>query len=234
MTVKNRYFIRSRISEQKFREIIRYFSVDLTATQISLLSGISRQSVNKILNKIRTNIARFCESENPFRKGEIEIDESYFGARRIKGRRGRGSYKKTIVFGLKQRHGRVYTQVIKNCSQEAIIPLISKRISRSAILYTDGFKTYDGLVNMGYKKHYRVYHGKNEFAKTENTKVKNHINGIENFWGLAKVRLSKFRGMNKDTFYLHLKECEFRFNHRQDNLYNLLLKMIKNKPLKLS
>ena len=39
---------------------------------------------------------------------------------------------------------------------------------------------------------------------------------------LAKVRLSKFRGMNKDTFYLHLKECEFRFNYRKDNLYMLL------------
>ena len=65
-------------------------------------------------------------------------------------------------------------------------------------------------------------------------KIKNHINGIENFWGIAKVRLYKFRGMDKRTFYLHLKECEFRFNRRQDNLYKLLLKIIKNKPLKLS
>ena len=40
--------------------------------------------------------------------------------------------------------------------------------------------------------------------------------------------------MNKDTFYLHLKECEFRFNHRQDDLYILLLKIIRNKPLKSS
>ena len=86
---------------------------------------------------------------------------------------------------------------------------------------------------MGYKKHYRVHHGKNEFAKKEK-KIKNHINGIENFWGLAKVRLSKFRGMNKDTFYLHLKECEFRFNYRKNNLYMLLLKIIRNNPLKSS
>ena len=53
----------------------------------------------------------------------------------------------------------------------------------------DGFKTYDGLVDLGYKKHYR--HGKDEFAK-KNGRIKNHINGIENFWGLAKVRLYKF------------------------------------------
>ena len=89
-------------------------------------------------------------------------------------------------------------------------------------------------MNRGYKKHYRVHHGKNEFANKERKRIRNHINGIENFWGLAKVRLSKFRGMNKDTFYLHLKECEFRFNYRKNNLYILLLKIIRNKPLKSS
>ena len=67
---------------------------------------------------------------------------------------------KTIVFGLKQREGKVYTQVIKNCSKKVIIPLINQRISTTSVVYTDGFKTYDGLVDMGYKKHYRVHHGK--------------------------------------------------------------------------
>jgi len=166
--MKNKYFIRSHISEKKFREIIKLFSADLTATQIAFLSGISRPTTNKTLKQMRIRIAEFCEQESPFKKGEMEIDESYFGARRIRGRRGRGSYGKTIVFGIKQRQGKVYTQVIENCSQKTIIPLINQRISKSAVVYTDGFKTYDGLVNMGYGKHYRVHHGKNEFAKREN------------------------------------------------------------------
>ena len=234
IAVKNRYFVRSRISEAKFRQIIKLFSADLTAEQISFLCNISRPTINKILKNIRIRMSEFCEEESIFKTGEVEMDESYFGARRIRGKRGRGSYGKTIVFGLKQRKGKVYTQVIKNCSQKAIIPLINQRIPKSSTVYTDGFKTYDSLVNMGYKKHYRVYHGKNEFAKKEKKKIKNHINGIENFWGLAKVRLSKFRGMNKGTFYLHLKECEFRFNYRQENVYLLLLKILKNNPLKLS
>ena len=233
MTVKNKYFIRSRISEKKFRQMIRYFVVDLTANQISSLSGISRPTVNKILKNVRIRIAEFCEKESVFEKGEVEMDESYFGAKRIRGLRGRGAYGKTVVFGLKQRKGKVYTQVIKNCSKTAILPLISRKISKSATVYTDGFKTYDGLVSMGYKKHYRVHHGKNEFAKRKG-KIRNHINGIENFWGIAKVRLSKFRGLNKETFYLHLKECEFRFNYKYDDLYRLVLKMMKNNPLKLS
>jgi transposase len=65
-------------------------------------------------------------------------------------------------------------------------------------------------------------------------KHKTHINGIENFWGIAKMRLAKVRGLNRATLHLHLKECEFRFNHRRDNLYQLLLNIFKINPLNWS
>ena len=91
MTKKNKYFIRSRISEAKFREIIKLFVADITAQQIALFSNISRNSINKLLKHIRIRIAEYCEKESYFDKGEIEMDESYFGARRIRGKRGRGA-----------------------------------------------------------------------------------------------------------------------------------------------
>jgi len=115
--------------------------------------------------------------------------------------------------------------------------LTELKIGKRTTVFTDGFKTYDSLVDLGYKKHYRVCHGKNEFSKKEEKgkkKIKNHINGVENFWGLARVRLYKFSTMNKKIFLLHIKKCEFRFNHRQDNLYMLLLEIIRNNPLKIS
>jgi len=40
------------------------------------------------------------------------------------------------------------------------------------------------------------------------------INGIESFGSYAKRKLQKFNGINKKSFNLHLKECEFRFNNR--------------------
>ena len=104
--MKNRYYIRSRISEKKFREIVKFFVADLTAQQIAFLSKTNRKTVNKILTGIRKQIACFCEKESYFDKGEIEIDESYFGARRIRGKKGRGARGKTIVFGLKKRDGK--------------------------------------------------------------------------------------------------------------------------------
>jgi len=222
----NKYKKRSRISEAKIRQVIKLFALDIEATKIAELTGISRKTINNILRQIRERIADYCQQQSPFDAGEVEIDESYFGARRVRGVRGRGARGKHIVFGLIKRGGKVYTQVVKNCSRSTLMPIIEQKVNKDSTVYTDGFRTYDGLVNFGYKKHYRVMHGSNEFAVGHN-----HINGIENFWGVAKTRLSKFRGISKSTFYLHLKECEFRFNHRHDDLYKLLLKILRNSPI---
>ena len=75
----------------------------------------------------------------------------------------------------------------------------------------------------------RVHHSENEF-----TRGNAHINGIESFWGYAKIRLIKFKGMNKNMFNLHLKECEFLFNNRKQNLYSILLEIFRKEPLNLS
>ena len=128
--------------------------------------------------------------------------------------------------GLLKRNGKVYTQVVPNCSRAVLTAILKGKVALGSVIYSDGWKGYGGLVDLGYKKHHRVDHGRNEFVKH-----KAHINGIENFWGIAKMRLAKFRGLNRSTLYLHIKECEFRFNHRRDNLYLLLLKDFKINPL---
>jgi transposase len=225
MTVKNKYVNRSKISEKKFREIIRLFALDLDASQIANISDLNRNTVNRYLKEIRRRIAEYCKQSSPL-FGEVEIDESYFGARRIKGRRGRGALGKTIVFGIFKRNGKVYTEIVPNCARKTLQGVIRGRVELESVIHSDGWRGYDGLVDLGYKKHFRVNHGSNEFVQG-----KSHINGIESFWGYAKTRLSRFRGMRKSTFHLHLKECEFRFNHRRQNLYTLLIKIIRENPL---
>ncbi len=57
-------------------------------------------------------------------------------------------------------------------------------------------------------------------------------NGIESFWAYAKIRLTKFKEMKIENFVFHLKECELRFNHRQENLYLVILRaFLRNDPL---
>ena len=68
--LKNKYIVRSRISEKKFREILKYFAQDIEATKIANLTGISRISINKILKNIRILMASECEKISKF-SGEI-------------------------------------------------------------------------------------------------------------------------------------------------------------------
>ena len=225
MTLKNKYASRSKISEKKIRQIVKLFSLDLDASQVAKITGLNRNTINRYLSEIRLRIFEYCQSQSPF-SGEVEIDESYFGARRVKGKRGRGASGKTIVFGIFKRHGKVYTEIVPDCRRSTLQAVIRGRVSLESIIHTDGWRGYNGLVDLGYKKHYRVHHGQNEFARG-----KTHINGIESFWGYAKTRLVRFRGIHKKSFLLHLKECEFRFNNRGENLYLLILKILRKNPL---
>jgi transposase len=62
---------------------LRCFSRDITATKTSKLTDISRPTINRIYKKLRGRIRDICNNEFP-RSGEVEVDESYFGAKRIK------------------------------------------------------------------------------------------------------------------------------------------------------
>lgn len=39
------------------------------------------------------------------------------------------------------------------------------------------------------------------------------------------------KGIQRHMFYLHLKETEFRFNQRRDNLYRTLLKLLHEQSI---
>ena len=223
--MKNKYSRRARISEYLIREIVKHFAMDIEASKIARLTDLNRNTVNRYLTLIRIRIAEMCEHESPLR-GEIEVDESYFGPKRVKGKRGRGAAGKTPVFGILQRGGKVYTEIVPDCAKVTLQAIIRGKVDPQSVIHSDGWRGYDGLVDLGYKKHYRVQHGADEFVKG-----KNHINGIESFWSFAKARLMKFNGLTNSTFYLHLKESEFRFNHRDQDLYAILLKVLREKPL---
>lgn len=222
--MKNKYIKRSKISEAKFRQILRYFTDDFDTTQNSKLTGISRRTLSDIYQKLRLRILDLTEQEEAL-SGEIEADESYFGARRIRGKRGRGAKGKVPVFGLLKRNGKVFTTIVKNCERKQLLPIIKGKILEDSTIYTDGWTSYDSLVLNGYK-HYRIYHSKNEFARG-----KNHVNGIESFWSYAKRRITKFNGVPRNKFVLHLKESEWRFNHRCDSIYKVLMRDLSQNPI---
>ena len=113
----------NKLSRYKVKKIIFCFCEDIDATKTSGLLSINRNTINRYYNLFREAIYHSLSSACLPEKGEFELDESYFGARRIRGKRGRGAAGKTPVFGLLKRGGKVYVEVVKNCSKSELMPI---------------------------------------------------------------------------------------------------------------
>ena len=129
--MKNKYAKRSRISEKKIRDLVRYFAADLTALQAANLSGLNRNTVNRFYRGFRELIYTVSEAQRPL-FGVVEVDESLFGARRVKGKRGRGAYGKTTVFGIFERDGHVYTEIVPDCSKATLQGIIRGKVDAAS------------------------------------------------------------------------------------------------------
>ena len=230
MARKNKYLFRSRISERTFRGLLRMFAVDITADRAGALAGVDHKTAADIYRLLRLRMAELAQVGCPFR-GVVEVDESYFGPTRTRGHKGRGNPRKVPVFGILERGGRVHCQIVRNCSKATLQALIKGQVELAAEITTDGFKSYDGLVEAGFSKHHRInkYYGRDKVRFSENGV---HINGIESFWSYAKRRHAKFNGLRRTSFPTFLKETEFRFNTRDQNLYKVLLRSCRTNPLR--
>ena len=210
----------SKLANRQINKLIEFFVLEVSAIKAAKSLLIHRHTAERIYQRIRLCLARECEKEGPF-AGEVEIDESYFGGKR-KGHRGRGAAGKVPVFGVLKRNGKVYTQIVEDVSRETLRRIIRTKIIPETIIYSDSFRSYDGLVLDGFR-HYRINHD-----YSFSTKLRNHINGIENFWSFAKNKLKRYYGINRKYFYLFLKEMEFRFNHRNDDLARKIKQILKS------
>ncbi len=210
----------SKLSRYRIKKLLHCFSDELTSVQAAKQTGVNRNTADRYYTIFRERIAAHQEAQRRKFMGNIEIDESYFGSARRGDKRGRGIGRKIPVVGILKRNGEVYTEIIPDVSRKTLVPIIEKLVRKSkSNIYTDKWKSYDGLVFSGYR-HYRINHSK-EFARNHN-----HINGIESFWSYVKRKMRKHNGIPRHKFYLYLKESEFRFNNRGRNLYKLLADIV--------
>ena len=114
-----------------------------------------------------------------------------------------------------ERKGKIYTKIVENVSAETLMNEIKNKTNKGSVFYTDGWKSYASLEQFG--KHNVIDHDK------ELVNNHNHINGIEGFWSFAKERFHKYHGISKINYPFYVKEMEFRFNNRNENVFKLLI-----------
>lgn len=178
------------------------FCSDICALTAAELARVNKHTTHQLYGRFRARVVQLTlEQSMPF-TGEVEIDESYFGARRVRGKGGRGTSGKIPVVGLLKRGGCVCVKIVDECSRDSLRPIIKGQVLTNSTVYTDGWRPYDGLVLDGYR-HHRIHHHENELARG-----KNHVNGIESFWSFAKLHMAKMGGLRKAHFLGHLLESQ--------------------------
>ena len=115
----------------------------------------------------------------------------------------------------------MYARPEPNVMQVVRRQIIRQKVPRGSTIYSDGLRSYAGLLTNSYR-HCLILHAQ-MFAHSH----RRHINGIENFWSFAETKLRRHVGIRRNHFVLYLKEMEFRFNHRHEDLLLLIGRLLK-------
>lgn len=217
-----RWLSEVRLPPTQWLWMVKLFVLEVSTNTAANELGISYPTALRAMDAIRQAILENDQVPKEL-EGEVEADESYFGGKR-KGKRGRGAAGKVPVFGIIERKGRVWVQPVKDVTAETLLDATVRKVRRGSLVYTDKYKSYDSLMFYGYR-HLKINHSKHFVRK------KVYINGIEGFWSYAKQRLMKFHGVDPHKFPIYLKEQEFRYNNRDNDIFQLVVKylsMMKN------
>lgn len=211
----------SRLDSRTKTELVQRFAwgVPVYRQRFSLVA--SRPATERFYRLIRFAMAYAEHLREPF-EGSLECDETTFGGAR-KGKRGWGAAGKVIVFGIIKRNGLVKAAPIPAHDRSSIMQVIQAQSREGSLYYTDEWQAYATLRLRGDHVVIRKEKGR--------PVGRDHINGIEGFWSYAKNWLYPYRGVPKKFFHLYLGETCYRFNHRDEDLKPLIIKLLKSTAL---
>ena len=213
----------SRVSPYWKGRLVEYFCLGVPAYRLRFQVLYDRKTIQRWFRFFREAIYNHHFKELSELSGEIEMDETMFGGHRP-GKRGWGAAGKHIVFGIYQRNGKVLTFPISSRGIQQLGPLMTTYTKPGSLYYTDDWHAYTFLDIRG--NHVVIS------KDSGRPKGRDHINGIEGFWSYAKHWLYHYRGVPKQYFHLYLKEMEWRFNHRDENLIPVLRKYLHQPVIK--
>ncbi len=216
-----------RLSRTEWVKLIDLFLIGANGPSLQELTGKSKDTINKALRLLRvvmsTDVPEVFEVE-------VEVDETYFGGQKKNKRKsqlklipkknyGWGTTKQP-VFGILERNGKVWTQMVPATEAKDILPIITKKIKVGSQIHSDTWRAYTGLAAKGYV-HRTTNHKAKEYANATS-----HINGLEGFWGYLKRKLASKGGIRREYMYLFLGEYVWRYNQRKTTLKTQRNKLI--------
>ncbi len=146
-------FASSRTPLQKWFYAMYLFTASrhgVPAKELQRQLGVTYKTAWRIGHEIRKFMAK-VDGDPPL-TGHVEVDETYIGGKRpkIKGFTGRGAKGKTVVMGILERDGEVFTKVVPTAGRKSLIPPILERLKPGTRISTDEWAPYRILSSLGY------------------------------------------------------------------------------------
>jgi transposase-like protein len=123
----------------------------ISAKQIQRETGVTYKTAWRMFKHIRTLLAEDLRLEGH----QVEMDESYFGAKRKRGtpkcRPSPANTSKTCVVGIAEREGRgrVYATVANDATKKTLHGIAAERIMPEFTIFADEYYSYNGLDQQG-------------------------------------------------------------------------------------
>jgi transposase len=193
---------------------IYLFSVSkngVSAKELERQLGVTYETAWRMANRIRATM----KQGDGLLSGIVEADEAYIGGRR---RTSAWRRHKTPLLGAVARGGELRVQVIYDSpTQRDVATFVGNTIKVGSVLQTDESQLYKRVgVLYGHRK---VKHSGFEFVREDD-----YTNTIEGFWGIFKPYLDgTHRSVSKRWLHLYVNEAVWKYNHRQESLYPLIL-----------
>ena len=146
--------------------------------------------------------------------GVVEVDETYLGGLegnkhfKKKPARGGGPAGKQPVIGLRARDGKTMAHPIPSVRRHELHKAIRENVEAGSMIYTDDFRSYDGLSYHGYQ-HDRVRHVRKEYVRGDV-----YTNSVESLWALLKRGYKGvYHHWNPKNTHRYVQEFVFRLNN---------------------
>jgi transposase-like protein len=197
----------------------------ISAKQLEREIGVSYPTAHRMFKQIRTLLS---DDQSDLLTGEVEMDESFFGGVRKRGK-GRKPGPKTAVFGMVERGGRVIAVTVENTSAMNLGVEYRKHVLPASTVFTDDYKSYNDVTRSGYT-HNRINHSAGIYVAGDV-----HTQTIEGFWSLVKNGIrGTYHAVSTEYLQAYLDEYSFRFNRRdgqQPIFWAILDRVGKQRPL---
>lgn len=212
----NRWINKLNISYKQWMWLIKLFELEISSLRIAKQVRLSYPTVLRAATLLRAAIL----SNNDFLDGgsqdDLDLDELLWGKYRGKTYTSVSNNQVPLI-GILKEDGMVKVRYII-CDEAEFKLMKAPHDNKADLLQSKpGLQSYSYLLCEDFQS---LKTGNGTYSPDS----RRNMNGIESFLSFAKERLLKFHGISREKFFLYMKEMEYRYNHRQDDLFVLFVR----------